>query len=75
MPFFSEALHRGHLHRTSVDRRASMESTKPPAGEVRTPAHAEIAKLAYTYWEARGRQHGLAIEDWLRAERELHARK
>jgi hypothetical protein len=31
----------------------------------------EIARLAYSYWEARGRQHGSANEDWFRAEREL----
>jgi hypothetical protein len=31
----------------------------------------EIARLAYSYWEARGREHGSELEDWLRAEREL----
>jgi hypothetical protein len=31
----------------------------------------EIARLAYSHWEARGRQHGSADEDWFRAEREL----
>ncbi len=30
-----------------------------------------IARLAYSYWEARGRVHGYAAEDWLRAERDL----
>jgi hypothetical protein len=30
--------------------------------------------LAYAYWEARGCQGGSAVEDWLRAERELVAR-
>ena len=34
----------------------------------------EIARLAYSYWEARGRQGGSAEEDWQRAERELSAR-
>ena len=29
-----------------------------------------IAKIAYGYWEARGRQGGSPIEDWVRAERE-----
>jgi hypothetical protein len=33
----------------------------------------EIAKLAYSYWEARGCQGGTPDEDWLRAERELSA--
>ncbi len=38
------------------------------------PNHEEIAKLAYSYWEARGRQGGSAVEDWLRAELELRER-
>ena len=38
----------------------------PPA-----PSHDEIARLAYAYWEARGRRHGSHQEDWYRAEREL----
>ena len=42
--------------------------------EPKQPTHEEIAKLAYSYWEARGCQHGLALEDWLRAERELSQR-
>lgn len=31
----------------------------------------DIARLAYSYWEARGKQGGSAVEDWQRAEREL----
>jgi predicted chitinase len=31
----------------------------------------EIARLAYSYWEARGCKAGSAEEDWLRAEQEL----
>jgi hypothetical protein len=42
----------------------------PPA-----PSHDEIARLAYAYWEARGRQHGFHREDWYRAERELLRRR
>jgi len=34
-------------------------------------APTEIARLAYSYWEARGCQGGSPEEDWLRAEREL----
>ncbi|MBZ5585136.1 MAG: DUF2934 domain-containing protein [Acidobacteriia bacterium] len=40
-------------------------------GPVPAPTHDEIARLAYSYWEARGRRGGSALEDWLRAEREL----
>jgi len=32
-----------------------------------------IARLAYSYWVARGYTGGSAEEDWLRAERELRA--
>lgn len=32
---------------------------------------AAIAQLAYSYWEARGRQGGSPEQDWLRAEQEL----
>lgn len=35
----------------------------------------EIEKLAYSYWVARGQQHGAHEEDWLRAERELRIRR
>jgi hypothetical protein len=33
-------------------------------------AQHEIAKLAYGFWEARGREHGNHEQDWLRAEQE-----
>jgi len=39
------------------------------------PTHDEIAGLAYSYWEARGRQGGSPLEDWLRAEQELLKRR
>jgi len=35
------------------------------------PTDEEIARLAYSYWEARGCQGGSPEEDWHRAEREL----
>lgn len=35
------------------------------------PTHDEIAWLAFTLYEARGRQHGHDVEDWLRAEQQL----
>ena len=34
----------------------------------------QIALLAYSYWEARGRQGGSAEEDWHRAVREFRSR-
>ena len=35
----------------------------------------QIARLAYSYWEARGCQEGSPDEDWLRAEQQLRAGK
>ena len=35
------------------------------------PSQDEIARIAYSYWEARGYAGGSSEEDWLRAEREL----
>jgi Protein of unknown function (DUF2934) len=40
-------------------------------GERLYPTHDEIAQLAFTFYESRGRQDGNQVEDWLRAEREL----
>ncbi len=31
----------------------------------------EVARLAYFFWMERGQEHGNAVEDWLRAEREV----
>jgi len=36
--------------------------------------HAEIARLAHSYWLERGGQGGSAEEDWQRAENALKAR-
>ena len=51
------------------------EPQQMPVITVFAPTHEEIARLAYAYWEARGRQHGSAEEDWYRAERELLRRR
>jgi len=45
-----------------------------PLAPPRPPSHDEIARLAYSYWEQRGREGGSPWEDWFRAERELLAR-
>jgi hypothetical protein len=34
--------------------------------------HDEIARLAYSYWEARGYPLGSPDEDWFRAQADLH---
>ena len=59
--------------RTHANRRHAPESA-PEIGSNKgrqAPSHEEIAKLAYSHWEARGRPAGDSREDWLRAEREL----
>ena len=50
-----------------------------PAGETEDPyliaQQEETARLAYSFWEARGCQGGSPEEDWLRAEEEMKARR
>ncbi len=36
--------------------------------------HQEIAEVAYSYWESRGREDGHDVEDWLTAEQEVRRR-
>ena len=59
----------GRLHSL----RSRLDSAEPDAGRrgCRAPAYEEIARLAYSYWEARGRRGGSPWEDWFRAERDL----
>jgi hypothetical protein len=38
------------------------------------PSREQIAELAHKFWAERGRQHGFAEQDWLRAERELRGK-
>jgi hypothetical protein len=66
--------------RTTAAVAAEPSASIPPAPDAATnPVHSvvtsdEIAKLAYSYWEARGYTGGSSEEDWLRAEQELNAR-
>jgi hypothetical protein len=51
-------------------------SAPQPAAEARqacaeVSSREKIALLAYSYWEARGRQGGSAEQDWYRAEQEV----
>lgn len=50
--------------------RAAVESIAEP----KENASEVIARMAYSYWEARGGEDGNAIEDWLRAEHEYRER-
>jgi len=40
-------------------------------GGVEPPSHDEIARLAYRFYETRGRRDGQDLDHWLAAEREL----
>ncbi len=72
---------------TIVDSSRAVKTTSAGAGSssveapiidsvgVMSPSNEEIAKLAHSYWIARGHAHGSAEEDWLRAEQELKAKR
>ncbi len=47
----------------------------PSADSSREVTQEAIAQLAHSYWIARGYTQGSAEEDWLRAERELAAKR
>lgn len=48
----------------------------PGISEAAGPENASeaIARIAYSFWEARGYQNGFALEDWVRAEHEYRQR-
>lgn len=46
-------------------------SKEVPGSSSKTDDRARIALVAYSLWEARGRQGGTPEEDWLRAEQQL----
>lgn len=59
---------------TAVGSTVSPEPAEPAQSAAKPVQHVsreEIAKLAHSYWAARGYAHGSAEADWLRAEEEL----
>ena len=52
------------------ERVATSTQTREP---VRDPQ--EVARVAYEFFERRGRAHGYDLEDWLEAERIVQARR
>ena len=52
---------------------ASQPEVVPAAAEAESFQDA-VARLAFSYWEARGCQAGSPEADWLRAEQELRAK-
>jgi Protein of unknown function (DUF2934) len=74
MPHFCARTHSTRDRRLILavgDQPASMASLAVAAPANPNPTHEQIAALAYSYWEARGRQNGSAEADWLRAEQQL----
>jgi hypothetical protein len=68
----TEAVPGRSVHRGTAVRWADWAVAQPAAGAGQQDLlHDAIARLAYSYWEARGRQGGSAEEDWLRAETEI----
>jgi hypothetical protein len=53
---------------------AATPATQAAQPDTDVPAE-EIARLAYSFWEARGCQGGSPEDDWLRAEQELKAQR
>lgn len=56
--------------REKKPRARKVASPAPVAQSYETLQH-EIARMAYFFWMERGQEHGNAVEDWLRAEREV----
>ena len=59
--------------RTKGSESATSEIPSKAAKQAPTVDREAIARLAYSYWEARGFTGGSAEEDWLRAEEEIRA--
>jgi hypothetical protein len=57
-----------------MTKETQMEASPAQNVEMSPPDHEEIARLAYSYWEARGRDGGSPEEDWFRAESDLTTR-
>lgn len=55
--------------------RAEAKNHQPTVAKDAACEHEEIAALAHSYWEARGRQGGSPEEDWFRAVEEVRRRR
>ncbi len=49
-------------------------NTAETQGATVSPAPEQVARLAYRYWEERGKPLGTPEEDWFRAEQDLRGR-
>ena len=60
-----------HKHTRKSGKPAEVEIVMDAPVEQAAISHEDIARLAYSYWVARGYQGGSPHEDWVRAEQEL----
>jgi hypothetical protein len=61
--------------RVKAAQHSKVVSSEPASNPIVSENASEvIAQIAYGYWEARGRQAGSPIEDWVRAESEYRQR-
>jgi len=60
--------------RASATHSRKSSATADASAEAVSPDQDTIARLAHSFWEARGCMGGSPEEDWLRAERELLSR-
>ena len=70
---FLKELQRGKTENSSADAIAANDIERK-GNCILSPAHEEIAQLAYSYWEMRCFQGVSPEEDWFRAEQELQAK-
>ena len=75
-PVLSPGAAPARVSKPKVFRNQNAKTPAPAAGVAEMTADREqIAHLAYSYWEARGRQGGSPEQDWLRAEQELRGKR
>lgn len=77
VPAAGASLTRRRTAKRSTEEHVPAERVSSPAGNgaAHGPDREEIARLAYSYWVARGGQGGSPEDDWYRAEQELRARR
>lgn len=63
-----------HRHKKTELTSTAEATVQTSAASKPENVHGEIARIAYSYYEARGHQPGSADEDWIRAEREFWSR-
>ncbi len=67
--------HKRKMHTAhSLEQAANSDNSLEGYAAMNTDSRSEIAKLAYQFYEERGRGDGKADDDWFRAEREFQSR-